>query len=127
MRLETALDKDGCSVKYFPWMCRYRTIPWDSIEKAYVRKYRPVTEYGGWGMKGGGFKMKGFMLKPVRMPFESSKAYTLYGNIGLQLELKNGKRVLVGTQHPQEMEEILKQLRIMNYDLRVSISHNNHS
>lgn len=112
MRLETVIDAEGCSVRYFPLLWRYRTVAWENVEKAYVRKYSPIREYGGWGMKSGGFRIKKLMLRPLRMPFESSKAYTLYGNTGLQLELKNGNKVLIGTQHPQEIEEILKLIKV---------------
>jgi hypothetical protein len=92
MRLETVIDRKGCSVRYIPLLWKFRTISWDNVEKAYVRKYNPVTEFGGWGIKS----------------LRNSKAYNLYGNTGLQLELKNGKKILVGTQSPEEIEEILR-------------------
>ena len=37
-------------------------------------------------------------------------AYTVSGNIGLQVELKNGKKILIGTRTGQQIEEVLRNL-----------------
>jgi hypothetical protein len=58
-----------------------------------VRKYSPIKEYGGWGFRYG---------------FKNGKAYNISGNMGLQLILKNGDRILIGTQKPEELETYLK-------------------
>ncbi|MDR2148276.1 MAG: hypothetical protein LBE91_17670 [Tannerella sp.] len=86
-RLETVIDNNGISIRYFPSLWRYKTVVWDDIETIYIRKYNPL----------------------INNRLSSSIVYKLYGNIGLQLELKNGKRILVGTQRSEEIEEILKQ------------------
>ena len=62
----------------------------DDIVDAYVRTYQPLGEYGGWG---------------VRWAPGSSSAYTVSGNQGLQLKLRDGSRFLVGTQRPEELRE----------------------
>jgi hypothetical protein len=36
------------------------------------------------------------------------------GNIGLQLELKDGRKVLIGTQQPEEITNILETLNKIN-------------
>ncbi|MDR1654288.1 MAG: hypothetical protein LBS01_11720 [Prevotellaceae bacterium] len=51
------------------------------------------------------FKIFGF-----RKSFLNETAYVINGNIGLQLELKNGKRILISAQKPAEIQEILKKL-----------------
>ena len=96
--LRTWITKDGVFVKVFPFLFRYKFFPWDIISKAYIRKYNPVWEYGGWGIK-----YKNFWN------FRSI-VYNVSGNIGLQLELTTGKRVLIGTRKPVEMEEVLRKL-----------------
>lgn len=58
----------------------------------------PIKEYGGWGIKG---KFK-------------SKAYNVSGNIGLQLYLKNGRKVLFGTQRQEAIENAMKKLMNIN-------------
>lgn len=75
---------------------RYKKISWDRISKAFVRQYNPITEYGGWGLR------LGLLGK--------GKAFNVSGNKGLQLVYDNGKRFLLGTQRPEEVERVLKQL-----------------
>ena len=55
-----------------------------------------LLEYGGWGLKGG-------------LLWKKSKgiAINVSGNIGIQLELKNGKKLLIGTQKLQEAKQVL--------------------
>ena len=98
--MKTFINEDGIYVKFLPFMWKYKFISWENVENANIKKYRPILESGGWGMR--------FDL------FSKAKKtyYTTRGNIGLQLELKNGKNVLIGTQQPQEIEEVLKKLNI---------------
>jgi len=88
LELETTIDENGIHYRFPPLRSKLKTIPWNAIKKAYIRKYNPVLEYGGWGVKRGARNVK--------------------GNIGLQLELKNGKKLLIGTQKKDEMERVLK-------------------
>ncbi len=39
-------------------------------------------------------------------------AYNVSGKIGLQLELKNGKKILIGTRKPEEIENLLHHLNV---------------
>jgi hypothetical protein len=41
-----------------------------------------------------------------------SGAYNVKGNIGLQLGLKNGKKLLLGTQKGAEIEAALKNVKL---------------
>jgi hypothetical protein len=113
--LQTIINKDGIFVKMMPIMRKYKQFSWEDIENVYVRKYNPILEYGGWGYRSGlgrnfninsGLKMRIGM--GTKGGFGKGTAYNMRGNIGLQLELKNGKKVLVGTQRGEEIEEILK-------------------
>ena len=62
-----------------------------------MRTYKPIVEYGGWGLRSG--------------VFGSGQAFNVYGNIGLQLELKNRKKLLIGTQKKYEIEKALEQIK----------------
>lgn len=84
IRLETKIDEHGISVRFFPFQITFRYYPWRNIKKAYVRKYSPLGEYGGWGLRQG--------------LFGTGKAYNIKGNQGLQIILNNEKKVLIGTQ-----------------------------
>jgi hypothetical protein len=94
MRLDTNIDETSISVSMSPF--GRRKIAWKNIDKAYVRKYKPIMEFGGWGIRYG-FGNKGM-------------AFTVGGTQGLQLELSNGKKVLIGTKKASELSEYLKQI-----------------
>ncbi len=91
-RLETRIDRKGISYRFFPFHRSWREIEWKMISRAYVRQYKPISEFGGWG---------------VRYGSGSSKAYNVSGNHGLQIELKNGKKILIGTIQPEEIAKHL--------------------
>ena len=94
MKLVVEIRKDGIWYKFPPLLNKWKTINKSEIENFEIRKYKPIKEYGGWGIKG---KFK-------------SKAYNVSGNIGLQLYLKNGRKVLFGTQRQEAIENAMKKL-----------------
>ncbi|MDD5506989.1 MAG: DUF6141 family protein [Bacteroidales bacterium] len=94
IRLETEIRRDGIYVRFSPFIRRTRIYRWEDVKSCYVRKYSPIGEYGGWG-----YRMAG---KRVGIAFNVS------GNMGIQLELKNGKKILLGTRKPEEAREALR-------------------
>lgn len=95
-RLDTTIDQTGVTIQFVPFHRKPKHYPWDEITRAYVRKYNPIFEYGGWGMR------DSFIMK--------NKAFNVSGDRGLQLEFANGQKLLIGTQLPAEVEEMLKSL-----------------
>ena len=96
MKLETQINEDGIAVKFIPLHSKFRQFNWNEIEQISVRKYIPLGEFGGWGLRYG---LQG-------------KAYNIAGNQGIQIIFKNGKRLLVGTQKPEEAALALKQAQV---------------
>jgi len=96
MRLETTIDEIGIHYRFYPFHRKMRTIEWNRISKAYTRKYNPIGEYGGWGIRFG--------------IFGSGNALNISGNKGLQLTYDNNRKLLLGTQKLNELETILQQL-----------------
>jgi hypothetical protein len=96
-RLDTQIKTDGIYVRLFPLQLTYRFFSWKSLLKCYVRKYNAIAEYGGWGLRLG--------------LFGKGRAYNISGNEGLQLEFTNGKKLLIGTQKPEELQEVINQFR----------------
>lgn len=94
-RLQTEISTEGVFTRFFPFK-RSSFYEWNELEKVYVRKYRPIFEYGGWGWRG----------------INNNKALNISGNWGLQLEFKNGKKLLIGTKNPEEMEKVSKNLKV---------------
>lgn len=93
-KLKTRIDEKGIYYQYLPLHFSYRFLPWESISKCYVRNYNAIFEYGGWGLKFSFRKNKG-------------KSFTVKSNVGLQLLLKNGKHLLIGTQKKEEIQRTL--------------------
>tara|TARA_R110002049_G_scaffold45022_3_gene131614 strand:+ start:7725 stop:8225 length:501 start_codon:yes stop_codon:yes gene_type:complete len=96
-KLKTRIDEKGIHYQFLPFHFKYRTITWPEIETAVVRTYDPIGEYGGWGIKGGSLWNK-----------EKGKCVNISGDIGIQLQLKNGKKLLIGTQMKEAAINVLK-------------------
>lgn len=87
MYLEIIVSEKGIFYKYFPFHKTFQKIEFADIEKVEMREYRPLREFGGWGIR----------LNPT------TNAMTVSGNKGLEFTLKNQKKkLLLGTQKPDE-------------------------
>jgi hypothetical protein len=95
-RLDTKINKDGVYVRFFPFHLNYQYYGWVNITKSYVRKYSPLFEYGGWGLR--------FSI------FGKGTAFNISGDDGLQLEFLSQKKLLIGTRKPDELRETLNRL-----------------
>jgi hypothetical protein len=65
-----------------------RRIPFDEIRSLASVRYRPIVEFGGWGIRGWGKR----------------KAWTARGDRAVALELTRGRQLLIGSDHPQRLE-----------------------
>ncbi|MHC4544645.1 MAG: DUF6141 family protein [Planctomycetota bacterium] len=99
LKLETEVRSDGLYVRFYPMHIRFRKFTRKELAEHYCRTYKPIREYGGWGIRCS-FTGKG-------------KAYNVSGNQGVQLVLTNGKKLLIGSQQPDELiaaiDKMLKQ------------------
>ena len=86
----TDIDTSYINIKVKPFV--NKQIPFTDIESWTVRSYKPILEYGGWGIRWG---LKG-------------TAYNVTGNKGLQLVLNSGKKILIGTQKDIELNRMMK-------------------
>ena len=93
-RLETKIDETGIYYRFFPYHKKMNKIEWDNVGQIFIRKYRPLMEYGGWGVKWG----------------LSGRAYNVSGNMGIQIVYKDGKKLLLGTKQPEEASNIIAEL-----------------
>jgi Family of unknown function (DUF6141) len=89
MKLITEVHTEGLFIQFFPFSGQM--IPYKNIKRCEARKYHPIKEYGGWGIR---YSRKG-------------KAYNVSGNHGLQLYLMNGKAILIGSQRSGELAEAI--------------------
>lgn len=93
--LKTKISNKGIWLSYSPFYKQWKKIDIAKIKSYQVRKYNPFREYLGHGKRDS--KTRG-------------KAYTISGNIGLQLYFKNGKKLLIGTQKKQAIEYAMEKL-----------------
>lgn len=96
MRLHTKISDKSINFKLFPLHLKWQSILWSEVEKAQIRTFKPIKEYGGWG---------------IRNSFTSGKAYIIYGNIGLQLIMKNGKKILIGTKDSERLKIFIENFK----------------
>lgn len=100
MKLTTQIKTDGISIKYHPFMRKEQFYSKAQIKKYEIRKFNPKREYGGHGAKKGKRK--------------SGKSYTVSGRLGLQLYLREGDKVLIGTQRKEAIKYAME--KMMNND-----------
>lgn len=93
-KLETEVRQDGLYVRYFPFHTHFRRFGAGDLSDYHARKYRPLLEYGGWG---------------IRCGF-NGRAYNVSGNEGVQLVFRNGKRLLIGSAKPSELETAIRSM-----------------
>lgn len=92
-KLEIQIKEDGVNYRYIPFINRFKLIRKEDIESYEVKKYNPIRDYGGWGIKSS-FKEKG-------------TAYSVDGNLGLQLifnQKGKHKKILIGIRSPEEIQ-----------------------
>lgn len=96
-RLRISIDEEAVSYRFPPFHFKWHHIPWQEIEAAYVRKYRPIYEFGGWGL---------------RINLRGNRAYNVMGDKGTGLEIlrKDGKKILFSTRKPRQLRSFLDEL-----------------
>jgi hypothetical protein len=95
LKLETYVSRDGIYVRYFPFHIRFKRFAPEDLSEYYARQYKPLWEYGGWG---------------IRYSLRNGKAYNTSGNQGIQLVFKDGKKLLIGSQKPEQLEAAIREI-----------------
>ena len=92
--LRIRVNNDGLHYQFFPFHLKYFIIKIEDIEKIEAMKYKPISQYGGWGIK------YGF----------NGKAYNVSGNLGVKVFLKNGSNIMFGSQNYKSLARSLTNL-----------------
>ncbi|MBV4355614.1 hypothetical protein [Pinibacter aurantiacus] len=92
--LETTVTQKDVTFRWRPFQKKVKQFNWSDIAKAEIVHY---------GFVGYGLRVTSHGL-----------VYTAGGNAGLKLVLKSGRKIIIGTQRPEELEEVLAQLKIEN-------------
>jgi hypothetical protein len=93
-RLVTQVNAHGLFIRFIPFHFWTKEIDLKDVKHIEAKQYRPILEYGGWG---------------IRMGWKK-KAYNVYGNKGVELLLKNDKKLLIGSQRAEELAKAIKSI-----------------
>ena len=85
-KLIIEVKSDKIIIKFVPFTSK--TIPYSKIKKTQALTYKPIQEFGGWGIRWGS---------------GNRRAYNVSGNQGVEIELRDGKRILLGSQNADEL------------------------
>jgi len=96
MTLVTTIDETGVYYRFRPFQRKPKHIKPEDIARFDVKKYNPILDYGGWGIRLGTSK--------------KGNAYNVSGNMGVLFEFKNGKRFMLGTRNPEAIRSALNRL-----------------
>lgn len=93
-RLITQVRTDGIYVRYAPLQPDFVRYAWTDVREVYLRRYNALPEYGGWGLRMGPY----------------GGGYIVPSEWGIQLVLENGKKVLISTNRPEEVTDVLRKI-----------------
>lgn len=92
-KLETRVDAGGVHTRFYPLELSERIVPLGEAAGWRKAAIRPLRDHGGWGIRYG----------------KVGKAYIVSGDEAVIFDLKNGKRLVVGTRRPDEFIAALKE------------------
>lgn len=92
MRLEITVTPENLVYRYWPIHVTNRTIPRSLICSAEATTYRPLRDFGGWGIRQN----------------RRGKAYTVSGKEGIWVTQNDGTALLLGSQNAAGLAEALR-------------------
>ena len=88
LRMTTEVTPTDVRV-WFGWVPIYRRIvPLDGIRRVEPATFRPIADYGFWGIRSGR---------------DGERALIARGNLGVRLELADGSLLVIGSQRREEL------------------------
>ena len=100
----TIITGEGIYVRFVPLDVKTRFFAWEDVEEAYIRNHN----FNKRAVIAGVVPLSGLLWKEKFK--RGDKVYEVSGKVGLQLVLKNGKKILIGTNKWVELEEVLKKI-----------------
>ena len=93
-QLRVTVTDQEVVIRYVPFSVR--RIPLSEILGATAREYDALREYGGWGIKGWS---------------RDKRAYNVSGREGVELLLKDGRTVMIGSARAADLERAIMDAR----------------
>jgi len=94
-KLEVVVTRTAVEIRWVP-LAR-RTIPFATIREAEVVTYRPVRQFGGWG---------------IRMGRSGARAYSMSGDRAVRVVLHDGKELYLGSLEPEALAAAIDRARV---------------
>jgi len=94
-RLIIEVRPDGLYVRFVPLHLRPKRIALNEVTTVKAIVYQPILQYGGWGIR---WTTQG-------------KAYNARGSRGVRLDYANGRHLLLGSQRPDDLAQMIELLR----------------
>jgi len=88
--LDVQLDNRNITIRYYPLTNRFISLL--DIDHFEVLQYSAIKEYGGWGIRG----------------TPQKRAYNVRGHEGLELTLRDGSKIMIGSQRADELAACLR-------------------
>lgn len=87
------IDEDEIHISFGIFAAKTE-IPIRAIKRISVRKYNALKEFSGWGVR-----------------YNSTEScFTVWGSYGIEIELINNERMLVGTNQPEKVQLIIDRI-----------------
>jgi len=93
MTLVTEINDEGIKMRFIPFV--KKNIKWNELQCLKIVNY-------------------GFVGYGIRLGSKFGTVYNINGNKGLAIELKNGKKFVIGTQKENELNNTLKKIPVAN-------------
>lgn len=91
LQLTVSVGPNETDIRFRP--LTRRRVPHSAVRSCEARTYRPIREYGGWG---------------VRRGWKGGWAYNVRGRRGVQLGLEDGGSILIGSQRAEELAAAIR-------------------
>lgn len=99
-KMITEVRSDAIIYRYPYFINKEKIIPFKDIDKAYVRSFNAMKDLGGHGIK---------------IKSKTNRSITVAGKFGIQIILKDGGSILLGTQKHQAfmsaIDKVIRNLR----------------
>lgn len=92
LELEVIVDRSSLSYRYYPIL-----RSWRHIDKESIKSFETKT----WIVKGRGHRTNIFGKRTI----------IVKGNTGISIDMMNGKKLVLGTQHPNEFMAALNKMK----------------
>ena len=94
-KLEVSVTRVAVDVRWVP-LAR-RSIPFATIDQAEAVTYRPVRQFGGWG---------------IRFGRSGARAYSMSGDSAVRLTLHDGSEIYLGSLEPEALAAAIDRARV---------------